>query len=173
MDQNVAKTRIATLNVGTLTGRSHEQAAALQRRRIDLCAVQETRWSGSKSKDIRGGFKIGSSGTRIGVGVIVPGRFGDSIAGVERFDDRLMKTVIVTLERRIHFFSAYAPQTGCTDQAKDEFWALIDEKTAAVPPEDTVIIAVDRLATLERRRTGIGATGAADTGCATAMASAY
>ncbi|EYC33056.1 hypothetical protein Y032_0002g578 [Ancylostoma ceylanicum] len=46
-------------------------------------------------------------------------------------------------QRRIHFFSAYAPQTGCTDQAKDEFWALIDEKTAAVPPEDTVIIAGD------------------------------
>ncbi|KAL6729362.1 hypothetical protein Aduo_000423 [Ancylostoma duodenale] len=123
-DHIVAKTRIATLttlNVGTLAGRSCELAAALQRRRIDLCAVQETRWSGSKSNDIRCGFKIvytGSPGTRNGV-------------------------VIVTLERRIHFFSAYAPQTGCTDRVKDDFWALIDEKTAAVPPEDTVIIAGD------------------------------
>ncbi|EYC26827.1 hypothetical protein Y032_0010g984 [Ancylostoma ceylanicum] len=142
MDQNVAKTRIATLNVGTLTGRSHELAAALQRRRIDLCAVQETRWSGRKSKDIGGGFKIvynGSSGTRNGVGVIVSERFRDFIAGTIR----LTKIVIVTLGHRIHFFLAYAPQTECTDQAKDEFWALIDEKTAAVPPEDTLIIAGD------------------------------
>ncbi|EYC44370.1 hypothetical protein Y032_0463g1909 [Ancylostoma ceylanicum] len=145
-DFNVTKTRIATLNVGTLTGRSYELAAALQRRRIDLCAVQETRWSGSKSKDIGCGFKIvytGSKGTRNGVGIIVSERFRDSIAGVERFDDRLMKIVIVTLERRIHFFSAYAPQSGCSDNVKNDFWALIDEKTAAVPSEDTVIIAGD------------------------------
>ncbi|EYC37026.1 hypothetical protein Y032_0834g2591 [Ancylostoma ceylanicum] len=35
-DHNVAKTRIATLNVGTLTGRSCELAAAFEDRRIDL-----------------------------------------------------------------------------------------------------------------------------------------
>ncbi|EYC04248.1 hypothetical protein Y032_0089g2307 [Ancylostoma ceylanicum] len=115
-DLNVAKTRTATLNVGTLTGRSFELAAAVQHRRNDLCAVQETRWSGSKSKDIGCGFKVvytGSEGTRNGVGIIVSERFTDSIAGVERFDDRLMKIVIVTLERHLHFFSAYAKQTGC------------------------------------------------------------
>ncbi|EYB83793.1 hypothetical protein Y032_0329g2669 [Ancylostoma ceylanicum] len=133
---NVAKTRIATSNVGTLTGLLHELAAALQRRRIDLCAVQETRWSGSKSTNIGSGFRIvynGRSGTRSDVGVIVLERFRDSISGVNRFDDRFMKIVIVTLERRKHFFSEYAPQTGCTDQTKNEFWTLIDEKTAAVP----------------------------------------
>ncbi|EYC14190.1 hypothetical protein Y032_0041g392 [Ancylostoma ceylanicum] len=113
------------------------------RRRIDLCAVQETRWSGSKSRDIGFGFKVvctGSKGTTKGVGIIASERSRDSIADVERFDDRLMKIVIVTLERRIHFFSTYAPQSGCLDNVKNDFWALTDQKTAAVATEDTVII---------------------------------
>ncbi|VDO97566.1 unnamed protein product [Heligmosomoides polygyrus] len=61
--RNVGKTRIAALNVGTLTGRSCELAEALERKRVDLCAVQKT------------------SSPRItsGVGVIVSERYGDAI----------------------------------------------------------------------------------------------
>ncbi|EYC21314.1 hypothetical protein Y032_0019g3747 [Ancylostoma ceylanicum] len=94
-----------------------------------------------KSKNIGGGFKIvynDSTGTRSIVDVIVSERSRNFIAGVKRFDDHLMKIVIVSLKRRL--FSAYAPlQTGCTDQAKYEFWEQISEKTAAAPPEDTVL----------------------------------
>ncbi|VDO78449.1 unnamed protein product [Heligmosomoides polygyrus] len=54
-----------------------------------------------------------------------------------------MKIVVATRERLYHFFSAYAPQTGCSDQAKDEFWSLLDEKTAEVPPKDVIIVAGD------------------------------
>ncbi|EYC15036.1 hypothetical protein Y032_0038g3596 [Ancylostoma ceylanicum] len=57
-DHNVAKTHIAPLNVGTLTCRSCELAAALEDRRIDLCAVEETRWSGNKSKDNRARLQV-------------------------------------------------------------------------------------------------------------------
>ncbi|VDP17274.1 unnamed protein product [Heligmosomoides polygyrus] len=42
------KTRVATLNVGTLMGRSLVEA--LERRRVDFCAVQEKRWSCYKSR---------------------------------------------------------------------------------------------------------------------------
>ncbi|ESO10365.1 hypothetical protein HELRODRAFT_183689 [Helobdella robusta] len=36
--------RLGTLNVGSLTGRSMEIAEMLERRRIDICFLQETRW---------------------------------------------------------------------------------------------------------------------------------
>ncbi|VDP45943.1 unnamed protein product [Heligmosomoides polygyrus] len=62
--------------------------------------------------------------------MFVSERFRDSIVSVEPFYDRLMKIVAAAKERLFHFFSAYAPQTGCSDQAKDEFWSLLDEKTA-------------------------------------------
>ncbi|VDP46214.1 unnamed protein product [Heligmosomoides polygyrus] len=78
-----------------------------------------------------------------GVGIIVSERFRDSIVSVERFDYRLMKIVVAAMERLYHFFSAYAPQTGCSGQAKEEFWSLLDEKTAEVPPKDIIIIACD------------------------------
>ncbi|WP_218939395.1 endonuclease/exonuclease/phosphatase family protein, partial [Wolbachia endosymbiont of Atemnus politus] len=138
--------RFATLNVGTMTGRSREIAEVLKRRRIEVCAVQETRWSGAKSRDIGDGFKLiynGSPGTTNGVGIIVSEKFRDIVAEVHRFNDRLMKIIIMTAQRLIHVFSAYAPQTGCSDQVKDDFWAMIDDKVAEVPPEDAIIIAGD------------------------------
>ncbi|EYB99688.1 hypothetical protein Y032_0120g887 [Ancylostoma ceylanicum] len=75
-------------------------------------------------KDIGHGFMVvynGSSKARNGVGVFVSQHFRDSIAKVQRFDDRLMKVVVTTAEQRLHFFSTYAPQTGCCDQTKDAF----------------------------------------------------
>ncbi|VDP18313.1 unnamed protein product [Heligmosomoides polygyrus] len=95
--RNVSRTRVATLNMGTLTDRSCELVEALERRRVDFCALQETRWSCSKSRDIGRDFKAvlcGSPRTTSGVGIIVSERFRDSIVNVERFDDRLMKIVI-------------------------------------------------------------------------------
>ncbi|XGW10231.1 hypothetical protein V3C99_012037 [Haemonchus contortus] len=114
--RNVWKTRVATLNVGTLTGRSYELAEALERRRIDFCAVQETRWSCCKSRDIGHGFKAvlcGGPKTTNGVGIIVSERF------------------------------PYAPQAGCSEQTKDKFWNLLDEKTAEVPLQEALVVAGD------------------------------
>ncbi|VDP20298.1 unnamed protein product [Heligmosomoides polygyrus] len=82
---------------------------------------------------------MGSPRTTSGVGIIVSERFRDSIVSVERFNDRLMKIVVAAKERLYHFFSAYAPQIGCSDQAKEEFWNLLDEKTAEVPSKDAII----------------------------------
>ncbi|VDP53861.1 unnamed protein product [Heligmosomoides polygyrus] len=126
--RNVSRTRVATLNVGTLMGRSCELVEALERKRVDLCAVQETRWSCRKSRDIGRGFKAvlcGSPRTTSGLGVIVSERFRDSIVRDERFDDRLMKI------------------SGCSDQGKEQFWSLIDDKTADVLPKDVIIVAGD------------------------------
>ncbi|VDP31465.1 unnamed protein product [Heligmosomoides polygyrus] len=43
--RNVGMNREATLNVGTLTDRSCELVEALERTKIDFCAVQETKYS--------------------------------------------------------------------------------------------------------------------------------
>ncbi|VDO87714.1 unnamed protein product [Heligmosomoides polygyrus] len=144
--RNEGKTRVATLNVGTSTGLSCELVEALERRKIDFCAVQETRWSRCNSRDIGRGFKAvlcGSPMTTSGVGMIVSERFRDAIASVERFYDLLMMTVVTVEERRCRFFSAYAPQTGCSEQTKDEFLSLLNEKIAAVLSQDTVVVAGD------------------------------
>ncbi|VDO63056.1 unnamed protein product [Heligmosomoides polygyrus] len=81
--------------------------------------------------------------TTSGVGVIVSERFRDAIISMERFNDRLMKVVVAAEQRMYHFYSAYAPQAGCSERAKDELCTLLDGKTAEVPSEDAVVIAGD------------------------------
>ncbi|XGW23902.1 hypothetical protein V3C99_005819, partial [Haemonchus contortus] len=52
-----------------------------------------------------------------------------------------MKIVVVIERQKYHLFSAYAPQTGCSEQTKDKFWNLLDEKTAEVPLQEAIVVA--------------------------------
>ena len=41
--------RVGTLNVGTMSGRGREVADMMERRKLDVLCVQETKWKGSKA----------------------------------------------------------------------------------------------------------------------------
>src|SRR5258706_16289438 len=42
--------RIGTLNVGSMRGRSGEVVSMAERRKLDFCCLQETRWRGGSAK---------------------------------------------------------------------------------------------------------------------------
>ena len=46
------KLQIASLNVGIMRGRANEIVETLARRRIDICAVQKTRWRSCSTRVI-------------------------------------------------------------------------------------------------------------------------
>ena len=52
------KLRVATLNVGTMTGKEREAEDLMERRGVDMLCVQETRWKGKKERCISGGYKM-------------------------------------------------------------------------------------------------------------------
>ena len=58
--------KVATLNIGTLTGKSKEIADMMTRKRIDILCLQDTRWTGGKSRgkarNLRDGVKLYYSG---------------------------------------------------------------------------------------------------------------
>jgi hypothetical protein len=57
--------RFGTWNVGSLSGRSGEVVDEVWRRRVDVCAVQETRWKGEAAKFVGarvGGISCGGRG---------------------------------------------------------------------------------------------------------------
>ncbi|XGW15259.1 hypothetical protein V3C99_001051 [Haemonchus contortus] len=54
-----------------------------------------------------------------------------------------MKIVVVIERQRHHLFSAYAPHIGCSEQTKDTFWNLLDEKTTEVPLQEAIVVAGD------------------------------
>ena len=44
--------RVLTLNVGTMSGKARELVDIMQRRKVDILGVQETRWKGSKARSL-------------------------------------------------------------------------------------------------------------------------
>lgn len=50
--------RVRTLNVETVRGKARELLEMMQRRKVDILCVQETRWKGSKARSLGEGFKL-------------------------------------------------------------------------------------------------------------------
>ena len=47
--------RVGTLNIETMTGRERELADMMERRNVDILCLQETKWKGSKARNIGDG----------------------------------------------------------------------------------------------------------------------
>ncbi|KAK6765461.1 hypothetical protein RB195_025398 [Necator americanus] len=137
--------RLATLNVGTLTGRSRELADSLRKRRVDICCVQETRWKGSKARELGGGYKLIYHGTsnRNGVGIILNESFRNSVTAVDRLSDRLMAVKVDTGEVELRVVSAYAPQAGCSEEEKACFWKDLEQYVQSLENEEVFLIGGD------------------------------
>ena len=50
--------RGGTLNIETITGRGRELADLMERRNVNIVCLQETKWKGSKARNIGGGCKL-------------------------------------------------------------------------------------------------------------------
>ena len=138
--------RVGTLNVGTMNGKGRELADVMERRKVDILCVQETKWKGSKARNIGGGFKLfyhGSDGRRNGVGVILKEDYAGRVLEVRRMSDRVMSVKLEVEGMVINVISAYAPQVGCELEEKEEFWSELDEIMESVPREERVVIGAD------------------------------
>uniref|UniRef100_A0A914X4N9 Reverse transcriptase domain-containing protein n=1 Tax=Plectus sambesii TaxID=2011161 RepID=A0A914X4N9_9BILA len=138
--------RISTINIGTMTGRSRELAETLKTRRIDIACIQETKWKGAKAREIGEGYKLyynGDNSTRNGVGIVISEKYRDNVVDVHRISDRLMTIKIESGATTLRIVTCYAPQTGCPDDEKDEFWEGLDAHLRTVGPEEHLILGGD------------------------------
>ncbi|KAI5091735.1 hypothetical protein C0J45_18941 [Silurus meridionalis] len=105
---------------------------------------EETKWKGSKARNIGGGFKLfyhGVDGKRNGVGVILKEEYSKSVVEVKKVSDRVMN-VKLEVEGMINVISAYAPQVGC-EMEKERFWSELDEVVDGVPRNERLVIGAD------------------------------
>uniref|UniRef100_A0A3B3BTI6 ribonuclease H n=1 Tax=Oryzias melastigma TaxID=30732 RepID=A0A3B3BTI6_ORYME len=138
--------RVGTLNVGTMTGKGRELVDMMQRRKVDILCVQETRWKGSKARSLGAGFKLfyhGGDGKRNGVGVILKEEFVRSVVEVKRVSDRVMSLKIEMEGVMFNVVSGYAPQVGCELEEKEKFWLDLDEVMMSIPGNERVVIGAD------------------------------
>ncbi|CAG5000228.1 unnamed protein product [Parnassius apollo] len=138
------KVRFATLNVGTLTGKTKELASLFKRRRVDFICLQEPRWTGSKAHNIGEGYKlmyVGAKHGRNGVAIAVKEDHLENILEVNRINDRLM-SIKVLVEGEV-LIAAYAPQVGCSQAEKDNFWTSLEYILQLISPKETTLLGGD------------------------------
>nr|XP_016446443.1 PREDICTED: craniofacial development protein 2-like [Nicotiana tabacum] len=109
--------RIGSWNIGSLTSKSIELAKILQKRKINIACVQETRWVRSRAKNVDG-YKLWYSG-------VLNGKNGEGILGI------------------VNVVSAYAPQAGLDEDIKRHFWEGLDEIVRSIPPSERLFIGGD------------------------------
>ncbi|KAK3539660.1 hypothetical protein QTP70_011109 [Hemibagrus guttatus] len=89
----------------------------MERRKVDILCVQETRWKGSKTRSIGARFKLfyyGVDSKRNGVGVVLKEEFVRNVLEV-----------------------------GCELEEKEGFWSELDEVMESIPTGERVVIGAD------------------------------
>ncbi|KAK3548121.1 hypothetical protein QTP70_004879 [Hemibagrus guttatus] len=127
-------------------GKGSELADMMERRKVDLLCVQETRWKGSKAHSIGAGFKLvyhGVDTKRNGVGVVLKEEYRGNVLEVKRVSDRVMSLKLEIEGVMLNVVSGYAPQVGCELEEKERFWSELDEVMESIPTGERVVIGAD------------------------------
>ena len=141
--------RYGTWNVGTLTGRSTEVVQVLNKRRVDVCCLQEVRWKGSGTRLIGLNnvlyklFWQGRKDSLAGVGVLIAEKWIDSVVDVNRVNERMMIVKLVIGKQIVNVISAYAPQSGSEENVKDGWWDGLLDVCKALPEEEAIVLGGD------------------------------
>ncbi|KAK3547714.1 hypothetical protein QTP86_028246, partial [Hemibagrus guttatus] len=126
--------------------KGRELADVMERRKVDILCVQETRWKGSKACSIGAGFKLfyyGVDSKRNGVGVVLKEEFVRNVLEVKRVSDRVMSLKLEIEGVMLNVVSGYAPQVGCELEEKERFWSELDEVMESIPTGERVVIGAD------------------------------
>ena len=129
-----------------MTGRGRELADMMERRNVDILCLQETKWKGSKARNIGGGCKIfynGADGRKNGIGIVVKEELAESVLEVKRVSDRLMAIKLVVKEFILNIVSAYAPQVNNSIEEKNDFWKDLDGLVESVSKEERIVHGAD------------------------------
>ncbi|KAK3571765.1 hypothetical protein QTP86_018713, partial [Hemibagrus guttatus] len=127
-------------------GKGRELADMMERRKVDILCVQETRWKGSKARSIGAGFKLfyyGVDSKRNGVGVVLKEEFVRNVLEVKRVSDMVMSLKLEIEGVMLNVVSGYAPQAGCELEEKERFWGELDEVMESIPTGERVVIGAD------------------------------
>ena len=140
-----SKLTIGNVNVGSMSGREGEVIDMIKRRGIDICCLQETRWTGIGEKEI-GGYKfIYMGGTKgvSGVGVVVSPEWESNIVNMTRVSARIMMIQFTVGKSVLKVIACYAPQQGLKMPEKVEFYDSLDSVISGVGDEEMVILCGD------------------------------
>ena len=143
------KVHIASLIVGTMHGRASEIAETLDRREIDICAVQEKLWRGCSTlfiTDKHCRYKSFWSGDNCGfgeIGILVPEKWIEKIISVDRTSSRHMSLRFLIGRKILYIISLDAPQSGLSESLKNNFFFNLLGSISVVPSQEMLLVCGD------------------------------
>ena len=150
-------THKGTLSIGTMTGRGRELTDMLERRNVGILCLQETKWNGSKARNIGGGCKIfynGADGRKNGIGIVVRKELAESVMEVKRVSDRLMAMKLEVKGFILNTVSAFAPQVNNSMERKNNFWEDLDGLIESISKEERIVLGADLNGHVGKENTG-------------------
>ena len=129
-----------------MTGRRRELADMMEQRNVDILCLQETKWEGSKARNIGDGCKLFYNG---GDGRKKWDRDNDkeepaeSVLEVKRVADRLMAMKLEVKGSILNIVSAYAPQVNNSMEEKNDFWQDLDGLIESISKEERIVLGAD------------------------------
>ncbi|ESO06052.1 hypothetical protein HELRODRAFT_64447 [Helobdella robusta] len=121
----------------------------LERRRIDICCLQETRWKSNSFCHInldKEKYKLFWNGQKTAinnVGVFVKESLAQEVLDIKRINSHLMWIKLRLEKQTMIIFSAYEPQTGESEEMKNDFWAAFSDTISTLPKSETILIGGD------------------------------
>ena len=107
-----------------MIGRERELADLMEQRNVDILCLQETKWKGTKARNIGGGYKLfynGANGRKNDIKIVVMEELAESVLQVKRVSDRLMAMKLEVKGFILNIVSAYAPQINNNMEEKNDF----------------------------------------------------
>ena len=91
-------------------------------------------------------FKLrytGITSDKNGVGILIDKSLNDGVVDVRRRGDRIILVKLVVGDLSLNVINAYAPQVGCSESTKRQFWEDLDSMVSTVPISDKLFLGGD------------------------------
>ncbi|MBJ5584704.1 hypothetical protein JGG81_25215, partial [Salmonella enterica subsp. enterica serovar Typhimurium] len=85
----------------------------------------------------------GTNQGNAGVGILIAETWSDKVVEVKRVNERIVIVKMVIGVKLVNVVSAYAPESGRSDDEKDEFWDKLIAMVSGIPDREMVVIAGD------------------------------
>ena len=118
----------------------------MERRNVDILCLQETKWKGSKARNIGGKCKIfynGADGRKNGIWIVLREKLAESVLQVKRVSVRLMAMKLEVKGFILNIASAYAPQFNNSMEEKNDFWEDLDGLIESISKEERIVLDAD------------------------------
>ena len=142
--------RIGALNTRTMyqTGRTAQILGEMQRFKLSILGVSETRWTGAGKITFPTGQVLCYSGREDnqhleGVGLIVDREARKSLMEWEPVNSRIIRARFMSRTAKFTIIQCYAPTEETEEESKEEFYSKLQEQLVKVSNHDILIVLGD------------------------------